>query len=260
MNDNELNIIAVIPARLASSRFPDKPMAKIHGMPMIGHCYHRAKMAGLLADVYVATCDEEIFDYIEGIGGKAVMTADTHLRCTDRAAEAVQKIEASTSKKIDVILIIQGDEPMLVPEMLDASITPMLSDPRIRVVNLYAQMQDRKEHEDPNEVKVVIDCHSNALYFSREAIPSWRKGGEGFAMLKQVCIIPFRRDFLFEYMAMEPTMLEVVESVDMNRILEHGYDVKMVPTDVNTYAVDTPEDLAKVEELMKEDSFMQRYI
>ena len=252
--------IAVIPARLASTRFPNKPMAKIHGMPMIGHCYHRTKMAKNLSEVYVATCDREIYDYIEGIGGKAVMTKDTHERCTDRTAEAVQKIEEATGEGIDIVVLVQGDEPMVVPEMVDEAIAPMLVDESVKVVNLYAELKNREEHEDPNEVKVVMDRNNNALYFSREPIPSRKKSETTFPMLKQVCIIPFRRDFLFHYMEMEPTTLEIVESVDMNRILEHGYNVKMVPTGVDSYAVDTPEDLSNVQDRMIGDPLMDRYL
>lgn len=254
-----MNNIAVLPARLASTRFPNKPLAKIHGVPMIGHCYFRTKMAENLSEVYVATCDQEIYDYIESIGGKAVMTKDTHERCSDRTAEAVQKIEEATGEKIHIVVMIQGDEPMVQPEMIDAAVVKMIEDPDTLVVNLVAQLKNREEHEDPNEVKVVMDRNYNAMYFSREAIPSWKKGGNDFPMYKQVCIIPFRRDFLFQYMEMEPTMLEEVESVDMNRILEHGYPVKMVPTDIETYAVDTPEDLANVERHMEHDQLMKKY-
>ena len=252
--------IAIIPARMASSRFPGKPMAKIHGIPMIGHCYLRTKMAKSLTETYVATCDQEIYNYIESIGGKAVMTKDTHERCTDRTAEAVQKIEKQTGKQLDIVVIVQGDEPMVVPEMLDEAVVPLLADKSIQVVNLVSELKNQQEHEDPNEVKVVVDRDNNAMYFSREPIPSWKKGGKDFPMLKQVCIIPFRRDFLFQYMEMEPTMLEIVESVDMNRILENGFKIKMIRTTIESYAVDTPEDLAKVEIRMQNDPLMASYI
>ena len=255
-----MNIVAVLPARMASSRFPNKPMAKIHGMPMIGHCYHRTKMAKNLDETYVATCDKVIFDYIKEIGGKPIMTNNAHERCTDRVAEAIEKIEDQTGQKLDIVIIVQGDEPMVLPEMLEEAVEPMLKDENIQVVNLYSELKTREEHEDPNEVKVVMDRNCNALYFSREPIPSRKKGGKNFPMLKQVCIIPFRRDFLFKYMKMEPTILEIVESVDMNRILENGYNVKMVATKNDSYAVDTVEDLKNVESKMESDPLMSKYI
>ena len=254
-----MNNIAVLPARLASTRFPNKPLAKIHGVPMIGHCYFRTKMAKNLSEVYVATCDQEIYDYIVSVGGKAVMTKDTHERCSDRTAEAVKKIEIETEERVDIVVMVQGDEPMVEPSQIDEAIAPMLLDDSINVVNLMAEIGTRAEHDDPNEVKVVVDRNNNALYFSREPIPSWKKGGQSLRMLKQVCIIPFRRDFLFQYLEMEPTPLEIAESVDMNRIIEHGLKIKMVPTAINTYAVDTEEDRQNVEKLMKEDTLMNQY-
>ncbi|MCS1408630.1 MAG: 8-amino-3,8-dideoxy-manno-octulosonate cytidylyltransferase [Verrucomicrobia subdivision 3 bacterium] len=255
-----MNNIAVLPARLASSRFPNKPLAKIHGIPMIGHCYFRTKMAKRLSEVYVATCDQDIYDYIESVGGKAIMTKDSHKRCSDRTAEAVQKIEASSNERVDIVVMVQGDEPMVRPEMIDEAMLPMLENKSIKVVNLMAEMNSRDEHEDPNEVKVVADRNSNALYFSREPIPSRKKTDGDIRMLKQVSIIPFQRDFLFEYLEMEPTPLEIAESVDMNRILEHGFQVKMVLTSYSTYAVDTEEDRKNVEQKMACDLLMQGYM
>jgi 3-deoxy-manno-octulosonate cytidylyltransferase (CMP-KDO synthetase) len=155
--------------------------------------------------------------------------------------------------------MIQGDEPMVVPEMLNLAIQPMLEDESVLVVNLMAPIRTIKEHEDPNEVKVVVDNNNYALYFSREPIPSRKKGATKIPMLKQVCIIPFRRDFLVEFCRLEPTPLEKVESVDMLRILEHGYKIKMVLTKFETYSVDTPEDLRFVEERMTRDPLLNQY-
>jgi 3-deoxy-manno-octulosonate cytidylyltransferase (CMP-KDO synthetase) len=217
-----VNIIGIIPARLASSRLPNKPMADILGMPMIGHVYFRSKMSSMLTELYVATCDQEIVDYIEGVGGKAIMTADTHERASDRSAEALLTIEKQTGVKADIVVMIQGDEPMITPEMISAAVQPLLDEASLNITNLMASMQTKEEHEDPAEVKVVVDKNNNALYFSREPIPSRKKGVDNVPMLKQVCIIPFRRDFLLEYNNMEQTPLEIIESVDMNRLLENG--------------------------------------
>ena len=130
-----MKVVGIVPARMGSSRFPGKPLAKIHGMPMIGHVYNRCKMSKLLDEVFIATCDHEIMAYIESIGGKAIMTKDTHERCTDRTTEALKKIEIGTSKIIDIIVMIQGDEPMVTPKMLDESVQPMLIDDSIQVIN-----------------------------------------------------------------------------------------------------------------------------
>lgn len=254
-----MNIVAIIPARMASSRFPGKPLAQISGMPMIGHVYFRSKMSKTLSDVYVATCDSEIAEYIGSIGGKAVMTADTHERASDRCAEAMMKIEKDTGKTIDIVVMIQGDEPMVYPEMIDKAVGPLLKDGAIQVVNLMGSLKSREEHDDPNEVKVVADRNDFALYFSREPIPSWKKGAKELPMLKQICIIPFRRDYLLRFNALPQTPLEIAESVDMLRVLEHGDKVKMVPVDFDTYSVDTPDDLKKVELLMEGDPLFPSY-
>ena len=245
-----MKAIAIIPARMGSSRYPGKPMAKIHGVPMIGHCYHRTKLCNDLMDTYVATCDDEIHDYIISIGGKSIMTSDIHERATDRTAEAMLKIEEMIGESIDIVVMVQGDEPMVRPEMISQSLAPFRENQSIKVVNLMARMKTIKEFEDPNEVKVVIDKNSNAIYFSREAIPSRKKGFDNVPMLKQVCIIPFKREYLLKFNDMEETELEKIESVDMMRIIENGDSVKMVMTDSDSYSVDTEEDRLFVEEKM----------
>lgn len=256
-----MNIIGIIPARMGSSRFPGKPLMKILGIPMVGHVYFRSKMSKLLSEVYVATCDKEIAEYVASIGGKAIMTKDTHERATDRTAEAMEKIEAETGNKVDIVVMIQGDEPMVTPDMIDAAVQPLITNETVFVSNLMAPLLSAEEHDDKNEVKVVVDRASDALYFSREAIPSRWKLGTNVAMNKQVCIIPFRRDFLLKFNALESTPLEIAESVDMMRVLEHGYKVRMVlsPT-ANTYSVDTPEDLSCVESLLREDKIATQYL
>ena len=255
-----MKAIAIIPARMGSSRFPGKPMSKIHGIPMIGHCYYRTQMCEDLLDTYVATCDKEIHDYILSIGGKSVMTSDMHERATDRTAEAMLKIENEIGEQIDIVVMVQGDEPMVVPEMISQSIKPFKENSSINVVNLMAHMETVDEFEDPNEVKVVIDNNNDALYFSREPIPSRKKGYTNVSMLKQVCIIPFNRDYILRFNEMEETELEKIESVDMMRILEHGDKVHMVKTDVNSFSVDTEDDRKLVEEKMLEDTLMSEYI
>lgn len=254
-----MNIIGIIPARMASSRLPGKPLAKIRSIPMIGHVYFRCKMSKIMQEVYIATCDEEIHRYAESIGAKCIMTADTHERATDRTAEAMLNIEEQTGQKTDIIVMIQGDEPMVYPDMIDMAIAPLEKEAKLQVTNLMAEMETAEEFEDPNEVKVVVDLSNNALYFSREPIPSRKKGVTRIPMRKQVCIIPFRRDFLLEFNALAQTPLEIIESVDMMRILENGGQVRMVPIQHKTWSVDTPADLDYVEKKMEFDTLLSLY-
>ena len=245
-----MKILALIPARMGSGRFPGKPMALISGKPMIGHVYERVSQSPILDLTAVATCDQEIYDYIESIGGVAVMTGNQHERASDRCAEALVKLEKANNTRYDIVVMVQGDEPMTHPDMIAEAVQPLLDDPQVQVVNLLGQIKDTDEFEDRNCIKVVCDLKLNALYFSREPIPT-RCKVDNIPMGKQVCIIPFRRDFLLEYTRMTPTPLEVAESVDMMRILEHGLKVRMAPTRHNTQAVDMPDDLKKVARLMQ---------
>lgn len=254
-----VRIVGVIPARMASSRFPGKPLAKICGLPMIGHVYLRSRMSPLLDEVYVATCDNEIEDYIRSFGGKALNTKRTHERASDRCAEALAQIEVRTAKRIDIVVMIQGDEPMITPGMINQAVKPLIKDKSVNVVNLMSPIETAQEHADPNEVKVVVDRKSYALYFSREPIPSGKKTTQEIPRYRQVCIIPFRRNFLFEFNRWAPTPLERIESVDMLRVLEKGYKVKMVKIKQQTYSVDTPEDLACVEKEMRHDLLRKKY-
>ncbi len=247
-----MNILAIIPARMGSSRFPGKPMANINGTPMIGHVYNRVQKCELLTKTIVATCDSEIFDYISSIGGQAVMTSTEHERASDRAAEALNIMEKEDQIQYDIIVMVQGDEPMTDPKMINEALDPIISNDSINIVNLVADIVTQEEFEDRNCIKVVLDKDNNAMYFSREPIPTQRFN-INIPMKKQVCIIPFRRDFLFKYQEMVPTSYEVIESVDMMRVLENGYKVKMVPTNFATSAVDTKEDLLKVIDLMKDE-------
>jgi len=244
-----MNILAIIPARMGSSRFPGKPMAQILGKPMIGHVYENVSKSPLLTMTVVATCDELIFNYIQSIGGLAVMTGDSHERASDRCAEALIKLEELYKTRYDIVVMVQGDEPMTHPDMIAEAVQPMLDDPEIKVVNLLGKIKDLTEFEDRNCIKVVCDLKLNAMYFSREPIPTICKT-KNVPMGKQVCIIPFKRDYLLEYTDLAPTPLEVAESVDMMRVLEHGAHVRMALTKHSTQSVDTIEDLRRVERLM----------
>ena len=254
-----MKIIGIIPARMESSRFPGKPLKNICNIPMIGHVYHRSKLCDLFDEVYVATCNQEIFDYILSIDGQPIMTSSNHERASDRTAEALYIIEKQLNSKIDIIVMIQGDEPMITPEMIASAIYPVNNSNDIGVSNIMAQIHINSEWNDPNEVKVVVDRNSNAIYFSREPIPSRKKGAEKVLMLKQVCIIPFKRDYLIKFNQMPETELEKVESVDMMRIIEHGEKVQMVMTTECSFSVDTEEDRMIVEKNMVNDELLKSY-
>ena len=246
-----MNVLTIIPARMNSSRFPGKPMALIGNKPMIGHVYERCIQASLSNLTVVATCDLEILDYIESIGGRAIMTSATHERASDRCAEALGYLEKSESCIYDIVIMVQGDEPMTVPAMLDQAVQPMLLDPDIKVTNLLAKISSYDEFISPNSIKVVIDDQHNALYMSRQPIPTTVDVTDDIDAYKQVCIIPFRRDYLLEYTRIKPTPLEIKESIDMLRVMESGSKVKMVPTEFFTHAVDTPDDLEQVRRMMR---------
>jgi len=248
-------IVAVIPARMGSSRFPGKPLKKILGIPMVEHVRRRVEMSKVLDEVLVATCDEEIYNTINHFNGKAIMTSNIHERASDRVAEVATKVDA------DIFVLVQGDEPMVYPEMIDLAVQPMLNDSSITCVNLAKKISTEEEWENPNTIKVVIDKFNNALYFSRQPIPTIKKFQEhNTEIFKQVCIIPFQKDMILKYAELDPTPLEICESVDMMRLLEHGYNVHMVKTEFDTFAVDTPSDLSRIEQLIKTDQLIKEYI
>lgn len=226
---------------------------------MIEHVLRRVEMCGLLDAVYVATCDAEIRRTVERLGGAVLMTSPDHERASDRVAEAAEQVEAA-----DVVVMVQGDEPMVVPEMIQAAVAPMRRDPTVACVNLTRRLTRPEDYLDPNTIKVVADLRGDALYFSRSPVPAvaaggFARGGGWAPARKQVCVIPFRRDFLRTFAALPPTPLERAESVDMLRALEHGHRVRLVETDVDTHAVDTPDDLRMVEARMRGDALVARY-
>ncbi len=254
-----MNIVGIIPARMKATRFPGKPLAKIHGIPMVGHVYFRSKMAKSLDDVDVATCDQEIFDYTRSIGGKAVMTKDTHPDAIDRTAEAVVNIEKETVKKIDFAALIQGDEPMLVPEMVDEMVVPVREDTSLQVVNLIQKAGSEEEFESSNTVKLSLDTQNYILYLTRVPIPSRAKFKGEIPMWKQLGMMTFKNDALRTYASLARTPLEIIEGVGMLRLLENGMRIKAASTIHRTHSVDTPEDLEEVEKLMKGDALLSLY-
>lgn len=250
-----MKVVAVIPARYASTRLEGKTLVDIAGKPMVQHVYERAKKANLVQDVIVATDDKRIFDAVKCFDGKAVMTSPEHKTGTDRLAEAAKGIDAA------LIVNVQGDEPLIKPEMIDKAIRPMLDDHAILISTLKTRIEDEKEILDPNVVKVVTDKDGFALYFSRLPIPYVRKQGQGARgqgsgnscpfplapiFYKHIGLYVYRKDFLLKFAKMKPTPLEDAEKLEQLRALENGYKIKVVETRYNSIGVDTQEDLERV--------------
>ena len=255
-----MKVIAIIPARMGSSRFPNKVLAPILGIPKLGHCYYRTCMCELFDDVYIATCDDEVRDYAESIGAKVVMTKDTHERAMDRTAEAILNIEKDTNIKIDLVVQMQGDEPMVTKETLNRSVEKLVEDESINIMNLVQPIIDQRDLETPDVLKVVTDLKGNMLYYSRALIPYDTKKYTGkVPYLKTIGVHLFRKDFLLEFSSMTPTHLEIIESTDMLRILENGMRIATFTVETPMWSVDTAEDLKFVEEKMKTDPLCNTY-
>lgn len=234
-----MTAIGIIPARMAASRFPGKPLALLCGRPMIEHVYRRATGAAWLDRVYIATPDREIYDAAAKFGATAVMTSPDHARATDRVAEAARGLSG------DVVVNIQGDEPLLNPAALDLLGAAMSADPALLCANLVNRITRDEDFHNPNQIKVVCDCHDNVLYMSRKPIPS--DGDALHVRLRQLGIIAFRRDFLARYAALPPTPLERAESIDILRAIEHGVRVRAVMSPYDSFGVDTLDDLHAAE-------------
>jgi len=254
-----MKIVGIIPARMAATRFPGKPLVKINGIPMLGHVYQRARICQNLADVYVATCDKEISDYIISIGGKSIMTKDTHERATDRTGEALEIIMNKDGCEIDGVLMIQGDEPLLNPVLLDNMISFHMNQKTPFITNLISKIHDIDEFNNPNIVKVVKDKSGGILYMSRSPIPSNAKYSGKLPMWKQLGLILFSKDAILSYTKLIPSELEIIESVDMNRILENNLIITAFPTEEFSQAVDIPEDILVVDAIMLNDNLINSY-
>jgi len=249
-----MKIVAIIPARMGSSRFPGKPLAPILGRPMIEHVYRRVALCDRLDATIIATCDEVIRDAAEAFGAQVMMTSDRHERASDRVAEAASQLDA------DLIVMVQGDEPMIFPDMIDTAIAPFLQDKSVSCVNLSRRLKSTEDYNNPNTIKVVSDIFNNAMYMSRAPVPTLAKTGIADTVVcKQVCVIVFTSEELQTYTRLAPTPLESYESIDMLRLMEHGRPVRMVATERDTLAVDCPEDLLRVEAELRRDPLLASY-
>jgi 3-deoxy-manno-octulosonate cytidylyltransferase (CMP-KDO synthetase) len=249
-----MNVVIGIPARMGSSRFPGKPLARILGIPMVEHVYRRCLLAKNVSQVFIATCDQEILDAMQAIGATVYMTRKEIERPGLRVAEACRQQQLADD---DIVVVVQGDEPLLHPGMIDLAVQPMLADPAIQLVTLVADANEA-EWRDPNEVKVVTDLKQDVLFMSRSPVPSneWKRVGP---RLKQVAIMPFRKAFLLEFQAMSPTTYEIAEQVELLRAVEHGVKIRAVKSPYHSISVDTERDRQEAEAVMANDEFYLKY-
>ncbi|NVM20851.1 MAG: 3-deoxy-manno-octulosonate cytidylyltransferase [Desulfobacterales bacterium] len=239
-----MKIVAIIPCRYGSKRFEGKALTPIAGKPMVQRVYERAKQAGLLDDVVVATDDERIFRCVEGFGGLVVMTAATNRCGSDRAAEAAGKLGL---KDEDIVINIQGDQPSLDPRCLSELVTPLIEDASLVMGTLAYRTDDPADINDPNCVKCVLDKDGFALYFSRAPIPFDRDGSQPHDVFKHLGIYAYRKHFLDRFASLAQGKLEAVEKLEQLRAMEHGYRIKVVETRYDSKGVDTASDIEKLE-------------
>ncbi|MFQ5702089.1 MAG: 3-deoxy-manno-octulosonate cytidylyltransferase [Acidobacteriota bacterium] len=256
--------IGIIPARYASTRFPGKPLANLSGKPLLQHVYERALMAARFRAVWVATDDARIADLVAGSRAHVVMTAPSHRTGTDRVAEAAARPEAGDA---DIIVNIQGDQPLVDPAALDRLVEALEIDPDLEMATLFEPVRSVEDLLDPNAAKVVADRQGFALYFSRSPVPYYRKPGnmlnrrfetdltdrpEGLAgFLKHVGVYAFRKQFLLEFGRLERGPLEIAEGLEQLRALESGHRIKLVPSSGISISVETPGDIRRIESLME---------
>ena len=240
-----MRTLCVIPARYASTRLPGKPLADICGKPMICRVLERASRAQKPEKVIVATDDERIYDVVRAEGGEAILTRADHPTGTDRLAEV-----AEAYPEVDLIVNVQGDEPLIEPSVIDDLIAPFEMDENLPMATVMVRMDEAAEQLNPNNVKVIVDKLGYALYFSRSLVP-YPRAAAG-PVYKHIGIYAYRRDFLLRYARLEPTPLERAESLEQLRALENGYGIRVLETDCRFVGVDTPEDLALVNKIYRE--------
>ncbi len=238
--------IVVIPARYHSTRLPGKALADIGGRPMIEHVYRRASEARSVAAVIVATDDERIADAVRRFGGDVRMTSASHLSGTDRLAEVAHTIDC------DLIVNVQGDEPLIEPAMIDEAVAPFASEPELRMSTLRRRLEDPADFKNPNVTKVVVDRDGYALYFSRAPIPYVREHSPAAPAWRHVGLYVYRRECLLLLASLPPSVLEQSEALEQLRALEHGIRIKAIETHFDSVGVDTPDDLERVRTLVRQ--------
>jgi 3-deoxy-manno-octulosonate cytidylyltransferase (CMP-KDO synthetase) len=250
MQKEKIDVVAIIPARYESNRFRGKPLAKIAGKPMIQHVVERAQKVDILSRVVVATDDSRIADCVESFGGEYVITRKDHVSGSDRLAEAAERIGISEH---DVVVNIQGDQPLFPAEVVEQVARPLLEDPALPMSTLIYKIIRKEEIADPNHVKTVFDRNNNALYFSRSPIPFQRNPEEAIAptYYKHLGFYAYRKGFLLTFVALPEGEWERFEKLEQLRALEYGYKIRVTLTEHDSIEVDTPEDLLRVEQYLQ---------
>jgi 3-deoxy-manno-octulosonate cytidylyltransferase (CMP-KDO synthetase) len=256
MKNKQDTIIAIIPARYGSTRFPGKSLVMIKDKPMIQWVYERTKQSRFINRVVVATDDERIQQAVLSFGGEVAMTSPNHATGTDRIAEVAGRLAC------DIVVNVQGDEPLIRPEMIDQAIQPLVDDPSVPMSTLCRKIERDEEAFDPNVVKVVFDKNGFALYFSRAPIPwdrdrwagksSWKELTMTGTLYKHIGLYVYRKDFLLQYARMHQTPLEASEKLEQLRVLEHGHRIRAVVTLHDSFGVDIPGDLSRIMKRLEE--------
>lgn len=239
-----MRVVVIIPSRYGSSRFNGKPLALICGKPMIQWVYQRALEATCVESVHVATDDPRIRDAVDAFGGNVVMTAADCRSGTDRVAEAAERLGLEMK---DVVINIQGDQPLVDPRSFDAVVQPFFDDPRVTISTLAFAIHERREITDPKDVKVAFDNHGDALYFSRATIPHGRESLSGYDVYKHLGVYAYTREFLECFRSLTPGRLEEIEKLEQLRAMEHGYRIRVVVTPFDSPEVDLPVDIQRIE-------------
>lgn len=242
-----MRVVVIIPSRYGSSRFDGKPLAHISGKPMIQWVYQRALAATCVESVHVATDDPRIRDAVNGFGGNVVMTETECRSGTDRVAEAAQHLGLDMN---DVVINIQGDQPLVDPRSFDAVVQPFVDDPSVKMSTLAFIIQEQREITDPKDVKVTFDNHGDALYFSRATIPHGRESLSGYDVYKHLGVYAYTREFLTCFRSLTPGRLEEIEKLEQLRAMEHGYRIRVVVTPYDSPEVDLPVDIKRIEKKM----------
>ena len=243
-----MRVVVIIPSRYGSSRFNGKPLANICGKPMIQWVCQRAMKAGSVDSVHVATDDNRIRDVVDGFGGNVVMTSPECRSGTDRVAEAAERLDLNMG---DVVVNIQGDQPLVDPRCFDAVVQPFHDDPGVKMSTLAFAIVEKREITDPKDVKVTFDNNGDALYFSRATIPLGQDGSHGYETYKHLGVYAYTREFLDCFRSLAPGRLEEIEKLEQLRAMEHGHRIRVVVTPYDSPEVDLPVDIQRIEEKMR---------
>ncbi len=254
-----MNIVGIIPARMAATRFPGKPLHLISGRPMLEHCYERAALFDKWNLLAIATCDSEITNFANSKKYRVIQTADTHTRALDRVAEAAKKIDIDLSDD-DIIVCVQGDEPLLGPDMIEAVIKPFYKEPEIQGTMLAVPIHDLTTFINPDIVKIIHDLNGDVLYTSRSPVPYCKKFSPSLGAKRVGGIFGFRWHFLKWFTKTSASPLEEIESCDSNRICDNGLRQRIAPIPYRPYvSVDSPSDIERVENVIKKDILWGKY-